>query len=225
MKTIYDWLENRGIHVKDKEKILEAFTHSSFANEHHSLHNNERLEFMGDAVLQLWSSNAIWPLNLSEGQMTRLRAQLVCEKALAIYARQLHLNQYLRLGTGEEKSGGREKDAIIADMMEAFLGALYLDQGMEAVDTILKEVITPRLAHPQDVGVIHDYKTKLQEFVQADNSRQVRYVLVKESGPSNCPVFLMNCMIDDLVMGTGSGTSKKQAEQNAAHNAFEKLSK
>ena len=225
MKTIYDWLENRRIHVKDKEKILEAFTHSSFANEHHSLHNNERLEFMGDAVLQLWSSNAIWPLNLSEGQMTRLRAQLVCEKALAIYARQLHLNQYLRLGTGEEKSGGREKDAIIADMMEAFLGALYLDQGMEAVDTILKEVITPRLAHPQDVGVIHDYKTKLQEFVQADNSRQVRYVLVKESGPSNCPVFVMNCMIDDLVMGTGSGTSKKQAEQNAAHNAFEKLSK
>ena len=110
-------------------------------------------------------------------------------------------------------------------MMEAFLGALYLDQGMEAVDTILKEVITPRLAHPQDVGVIHDYKTKLQEFVQADNSRQVRYVLVKESGPSNCPVFVMNCMIDDLVMGTGSGTSKKQAEQNAAHNAFEKLSK
>ena len=225
MKTIYDWLENREIHVKDKDKILEAFTHSSFANEHHSLHNNERLEFMGDAVLQLWSSNAIWPLNLSEGQMTRLRAQLVCEKALAIYARQLHLNQYLRLGTGEEKSGGREKDAIIADMMEAFLGALYLDQGMDAVDNILKEVITPRLAHPQDVGVIHDYKTKLQEFVQADNSRQVRYVLVKESGPSNSPVFVMNCMIDDLVMGTGSGTSKKQAEQNAAHNAFEKLSK
>ena len=222
--TIFEWLDNRGIHINNKDMIEEAFTHSSYANEHNT-HNNERLEFMGDAVLQLWSSNAIWPLHLSEGQMTRLRAQLVCEKALAIYARQLHLNQYLKLGTGEEKSGGREKDAIIADMMEALIGALFLDQGMDAVNNILGEVITPRLAHPQDVGVIHDYKTKLQEYVQADSSRQVKYVLVKESGPANCPIFEMNCMIDGLVMGTGSGTTKKQAEQNAAHNAFEKLSK
>ena len=222
---ITDWLAARGIHVKNTDMIHQAFMHSSYANEHHGKHDNERLEFMGDAVLQLWSSIAIWPLNLSEGQMTRLRAQLVCEKALAIYARELHLNDFLLLGTGEEKSGGREKDAIIADMMEAFLGALYLDQGFPAVDNILDEVITPRLAHPEDVGVIHDYKTKLQEYVQVDSARQVHYVLVKETGPSNNPEFVMNCMIDDLVMGTGSGSSKKQAEQNAARNAFEKLSK
>lgn len=222
---ITDWLAARGIHVKNTDMIHQAFMHSSYANEHHGKHDNERLEFMGDAVLQLWSSTAIWPLNLSEGQMTRLRAQLVCEKALAIYARELHLNDFLLLGTGEEKSGGREKDAIIADMMEAFLGALYLDQGFTAVDNILDEVITPRLAHPEDVGVIHDYKTKLQEYVQVDSARQVHYVLVKETGPSNNPEFVMNCMIDDLVMGTGSGSSKKQAEQNAARNAFEKLSK
>ena len=222
---IIDWLKNRGITVKNTEMIHQAFMHSSYAHEHRSHHDNERLEFMGDAVLQLWSSNAIWPLNISEGQMTRLRAQLVCEKALAIYARQLHLNDFLLLGSGEEKSGGRDKDAIIADMMEAFLGALFLDQGMPAVDNILNEVITPRLAHPEDVGVIHDYKTKLQEYVQVDSARQVHYVLVKETGPSNNPEFVMNCMIDDLVMGTGSGSSKKQAEQNAARNAFEKLSK
>lgn len=225
MKTIKEWLKDRGINIKNEALFTEAFMHSSYANEHHTHRNNERLEFMGDAVLQLWSSNAIWPLNLSEGEMTRLRAQLVCEKALAIYARDLHLNDFLLLGAGEEKSGGRQKDAIIADMMEAFLGALFLDQGMPAVDNILNEVITPRLAHPEDVGVIHDYKTKLQEYVQADHSRTVHYVLVKETGPSNAPVFVMNCMVDNLIMGTGSGSSKKQAEQNAARNAFEKLSR
>lgn len=224
-EDIIDWLKKRGISVNNKDMIHQAFMHSSYANEHHGKHDNERLEFMGDAVLQLWSSKAIWPLNLSEGQMTRLRAQLVCEKALAIYARQLHLNDFLLLGAGEEKSGGRQKDAIIADMMEAFLGALYLDQGEYAVDNILNEVITPRLAHPEDVGVIHDYKTKLQEYVQMDSSRHVHYVLVKETGPSNNPEFVMNCMVDDLIMGTGTGSSKKQAEQNAARNAFEKLSK
>ena len=220
---IIEWLSNRGITVKNSDLVYQAFMHSSYANEHHGKHDNERLEFMGDAVLQLWSSYAIWPLNLSEGQMTRLRSQLVCEKALAMYARELHLNDFLLLGTGEEKSGGREKDAIIADMMEAFLGALFLDQGFTAVDNILDEVITPRLAHPEDVGVIHDYKTKLQEYVQADSSRQVHYVLVKETGPANSPEFVMNCMIDGLVMGTGTGSSKKQAEQNAARSAFAKL--
>ena len=112
---IIEWLDQRGITVSDPELIREAFMHSSYANEHHGKHDNERLEFMGDAVLQLWSSNAIFPLNLSEGKMTRLRAQLVCEHALAVYGRELHLNDFLLLGTGEEKTGGRNKEAIIAD--------------------------------------------------------------------------------------------------------------
>ncbi len=129
------------------------------------------------------------------------------------------------LGSGEEKTGGRNKDAIIADMFEAFLGALYLDQGMDAVDNILSEVITPRLAHPEDVGVIHDYKTKLQEYVQSDSRQTVKYELVSETGPSNAPEFVMNVLVDGLVLGTGSGQSKKQAEQNAARNAFEKMAK
>ncbi len=222
---VIDWLAGRGIQVNQKEMIHQAFMHSSYANEHKNLHDNERLEFMGDAVLQLWSTNAIFPLGLSEGKMTVLRSQLVCEKALAIYARELHLNDFLMLGTGEEKSGGRNKDAILADMFEAFLGALFLDQGMDAADNILDEVITPRLAHPEDVGVIHDYKTKLQEYVQMDHTRTIHYELVKESGPSNNPEFVMNVMIDDLIMGTGIGSSKKQAEQNAARNAFEKMVK
>ncbi len=222
---IIDWLKNRGITVKNTDMIHQAFMHSSYAHEHKGKHDNERLEFMGDAVLQLWSSNAIYPLGLSEGQMTRLRAQLVCEKALAIYGRDLHLNDFLLLGDGEEKSGGRDKDAIIADAFEAFLGALFLDQGMGPIDNILSDCITPRLAHPEDVGIIHDYKTKLQEYVQGDNRKSVHYELVRESGPANDPTFVMNAVVDGLVLGTGEGSSKKQAEQNAAHDAFEKMAK
>jgi ribonuclease-3 len=157
--------------------------------------------------------------------MSQLRAQLVCEKALAIYARQLHLNDFLLLGQGEEKTGGRNKDAIIADMFEAFLGALFLDQGMAAVDKILSKVITPRLIHPEDIGITQDYKTKLQEYVQSDSRRTIHYSLVSETGPANAPEFLMNVVVDGLVLGTGSGPTKKQAEQNAAKDAIAKMAK
>ncbi len=221
---IIEWLENRGITIRDTDMIHQAFMHSSYAHEHKSHHDNERLEFMGDAVLQLWSSNAIFPLNISEGKMTRLRAQLVCERALAIYGRELKLNDFLLLGSGEEKSGGRNKDAIIADMFEAFLGALFLDQGMEAVDNILDEVITPRLTHPEEISAV-DYKTRLQEYVQADHRKTVTYQLVSETGPANAPEFVMNAVVEGLIMGTGKGPSKKQAEQNAAKNAFEKMAR
>ena len=110
-------------------------------------------------------------------------------------------------------------------MAEAFLGALFLDQGMQAVDNILNDCITPRLKHPEDVGIIHDYKSKLQEYVQADKKRTVQYKLISESGPANAPEFVMNCIMDDIVLGTGKGVSKKQAEQNAAKDAFEKMAK
>lgn len=225
--NIIEWLEDRNIHVHDEDLIREAFMHSSYANEHRELHDNERLEFMGDAVLQLWSSEHIFPLEpkLSEGKMTKLRANLVCEKALAMYARELGLGQFLMLGYGEERSGGRNKDAILADMFEALLGALYLDQGMDAVNNILDEVITPNLRHPDDVEVIHDYKTKLQEYVQADDRKTVKYVLIDEQGPSNSPMFTMNVVVEGLILGTGTGSSKKQAEQNAAKDAFAKLVK
>ena len=222
---IIAWLKNRGINVQDPELIRQAFMHSSYANEHRKHHDNERLEFMGDAVLQLYSSDRIYALQppLPEGKMSRLRAQLVCEKSLAMYGRNLKLNRYLMLGSGEEKTGGRNKDAIIADMFEAFLGALYLDQGMPAVENILDEVFEPYLTAPQSVALVMDYKTKLQEYVQADDRRTVKYRLVSETGPSNAPTFVMNVVVDDLVMGTGSGSSKKEAEQNAAKDAFDKM--
>ena len=222
---IFEWLSSRGIHVENRDLILQAFTHSSYANEHKNTTDNERLEFMGDAVLQLWSSKAIYPLNLSEGRMTTLRQQLVCEKALAEYAREMDLARFLRLGQGEEKSGGRDRDAIIADMFEALLGALYLDQGKEAVDNILNEVITPRLTDPEKAESFHDYKSVLQELVQSDIRQTVRYELVSMSGPSNAPSFVMNAVIDGVIMGTGEAGSKKQAEQNAAKDALNKIAR
>lgn len=227
MDTIFDWLDSQSIGYNNKQMITEALTHSSYANEHRGVHrDNERLEFMGDAVLQLWSSKklfAIRPL-LNEGAMTTLRAQLVCEEALAEYNRKLGLGKYLLLGTGEEKSGGRNRDSLLADMFEAFLGALYLDQGMDAVDIILEQVLTPAITSPKSEAVI-DYKTKLQEYVQADTRQTVHYELVRMDGPSNHPEFEMNVLLEDIVLGTGVGTSKKRAEQAAAKDAFEKMVK
>lgn len=224
--TIIEWLEQHQIVAKNAELIQQAFMHSSYVNEHRSKNDNERLEFMGDAVLQLWISNKIFRIEppLNEGNMTTLRAQLVCEKALAIYAKELKLNDFLLLGSGEEKSGGRDRDSIVADMFEAFLGALYLDTGLETVDLILNQVITPRLQNPNQV-IVMDYKTKLQEFVQSDTRKTVTYEVIRVTGPSNNPKFDIQVKLDDIVLGKGSGNSKKKAEQMAAKDAFEKMVK
>ena len=160
MDTIFEWLKNQNIAYSDKKLITQALVHSSYVNEHKSYaHDNERLEFMGDAVLQLWTTKKLFLLEpeLSEGQMTTLRAQLVCEEALAEYNRQLGLGKYLMLGVGEEKTGGRQRDSILADMFEALLGAVFLDQGMEAIDSILSAVVTPAISRPKSEKVI-DYR-------------------------------------------------------------------
>lgn len=224
---IIEWLDNRGIKVNNKELIKQAFMHTSYANEHRKNHDNERLEFMGDAVLELWCSEKLFKREpiLKEGQMTTLRAQLVCEKALSMYAKELKLNEFLLLGMGEEKSGGRNSDSIVSDMFEAFLGALYLDQGMKPIDNILSEVLLPRLYNPNTGELQIDYKTKLQEYVQSDIRKNVNYELISNSGPSNNPIFVMQVVLDGIVLGVGKGNSKKRAEQEAAKNAFEKMVK
>ncbi|MEG0275017.1 ribonuclease III [Amedibacillus sp. YH-ame10] len=227
MHTIFDWLKERNIHIINKELVNEALTHSSYVNEHKALDcDNERLEFMGDAVLQLWSTQKLFKLEpiLSEGQMTTLRAQLVCEEALAEYNRTLGLGKYLRLGVGEEKTGGRERDSILADMFEALLGAIYLDQGMEAVNIILESVLTPAINQPKSERVI-DYKTKLQEYIQSDSRKTVHYETVNVLGPSNKPEFEVVVKLDEINLGRGKGFSKKRAEQMAAKDAFEKMAK
>ena len=227
MDTIFTWLKQKKIGCKDKKLIEQAFVHSSYVNENKAYdHDNERLEFMGDAVLQLWSTQKLFKITpaMDEGKMTTLRAQLVCEEALASYNRQLGLGKFLKLGVGEEKTGGRDRDSILADMFEAFLGALYLDQGMQAVDVILEEVLTPAIAKPKSEKVI-DYKTKLQEYVQGDTRKNVHYETVNVSGPSNKPEFEVIVMLEDIVLGKGKGFSKKRAEQMAAKDAFEKMVK
>lgn len=227
MKDIIEWLAARNIKVNNQELIHQAFMHSSYANEHRRNHDNERLEFMGDAVLELWTSDKLYnhqPI-LQEGEMTTLRAQLVCEKALSMYAKKLNLNVFLLLGIGEEKNGGRNRESIIADMFEAFLGALYLDQGMGPIDNILSEVLLPCLNNPNQANLQIDYKTKLQEYVQGDVRKTVTYELVSTHGPANNPIFEMRVVLDGIVLGNGKGNSKKKAEQEAARNAFEKLVK
>lgn len=224
---ICEWLNNRGIICKSSKLIEQAFIHSSYVNEHKQTKNdNERLEFMGDAVLQIWTSDQLFRIEpvLDEGKMTTLRSQLVCESALAAYARELELNAFLMLGAGEEKTGGRDRDSIIANMFEALLGALYMDNGMEPIDNILNEVISPRIKYPEETIMV-DFKTKLQEYVQSDSRKNVIYDVINVSGPSNKPIFEIEVRLDDITLGKGLGNSKKKAEQKAAQAAFEKLVK
>lgn len=208
------------------ELLRTALTHSSFVNEHRSdeYQDNERLEFLGDAVLQLAMSEFIYKnfANYTEGEMTKLRAQHVCEPALVTYANRLNLGKYLRLGKGEETSGGRSRPAILADAFEAVLGAIFLDQGYQAVYKFLDQVVFPYLKDGNFVNVI-DYKSKLQELVQTDNNRSIRYEIVDAIGPAHKRTFVSEVYMDNIKMGVGSGHSKKEAEQNAAKAALEKM--
>lgn len=212
--------------VKNPKLIQTAFVHSSYVNENrnHVDENNERLEFLGDAVLQLWVTAYLYRLEekMSEGNMTMLRAQLVCESSLAQYARDLCLGDYLLLGVGEEKSSGRNRASILADCFEAFLGALYFDSGYETVEKLLDVVVVPYIKRPKTEAVI-DYKTMLQEYIQADTRQAVKYEVVRTEGPSNAPIFHVVVKLENIVLGQGSGTSKKRAEQKAAQNACFKL--
>lgn len=225
MNELHHWLKEHHLNVKHPELIERAFYHTSYVNEHPQLksESNQRLEFMGDAVLQLWTAHYLYGLMpaLTEGQMTKMRATLVCEASLFTIGKSLGLNRFLQLGTGEIRENGYEKPSIVADMVESFIGALYLDGGMEPVDRILSPVI-----HQVDVinqAQQDDYKTRLQEFVQADDKRAISYVLVSETGPSNGKTFEMAVFIDDMMYGKGTGSSKKRAEQAAAKEALEKL--
>ena len=223
--TIWKLLESFNIPVNNKELIENAFIHSSFVNESDiKLEDNERLEFMGDAVLQICVSERLFlrKPQLSEGDMTLFRAKLVYEPALAEYSKQLQLNQFLKLGMGEERHGGRERVSIIADLFESFLGAVYLDSGIDSVNKILDVVLSTAMNNLEALGIT-DYKTKLQEFIQSDSRKSVSYEVIKIEGPSNRPEFEVVVKLDHLIFGRGKGLSKKKAEQMAAKDAFDKL--
>ena len=225
MKNLHDWLLAHHIELNDFTLIQRAFIHSSYLNENpnEDFEDNQRLEFIGDAVLQLWSAKYLYDRKpaLTEGQMTKMRASLVNEASLCKMAIVLGLNQFLRLGQGEIRENGTEKASIVADMFESFLRALYLDSGFEPIDSLLKSIIDQielSEKHQND-----DYKTRLQEFVQADDKRSIEYILVSESGPSHERRFEMAVYIDKMMFGKGYGNSKKRAEQAAAKEALEKL--
>lgn len=225
MKEFREWLEQHGFSVSDLQIYEEACTHSSYANEHQKKgRDNERLEFMGDAVLQVWSADQLYHMEpvMREGQMTTLRAQTVCEATLARLNQQLGWYEYLKLGVGEERNGGRQRASILADQFEACLGAIYIDQGYAACDRLLKMYMLP-LFKAEKSEDVKDYKTHLQEVIQADTRKNIQYRCLEEVGPSNAPTFTMGVYLDDILLGTGTSSTKKKAEQLAARDAFTKM--
>ena len=225
---ILDFLQKENIPFKRIGLYKEAFTHSSYANESNvHIPDYERLEFMGDAVLQLFVSEFIFALHpeYKEGQLTQLRSKLVREESLARFSEELHLGELLYLGVGEEKSGGRYRESVLANIYESFIGALYLDCGKEQVIRILEKTIFKHVNEVNEFDDITDYKTKLQELVQSDDRKTVSYHVKSSTGPANAPEFVIEVILDDMILGTGKGTSKKHAEQHAAKDALMKMAK
>ena len=206
---------------KNVNLLLEALTHSSYANEH-QLKSNERLEFLGDAVLELAMSKHLFSIiDLDEGVLTKTRAKAVCEEALDLYANKINLSKYLFLGKGEESSGGRTSKAILADAFEAVLGAIFLDRGFENAYSIVECYVLP---YYNSILKIKDYKSLLQEKLQSEK-RSIHYEIVRDEGPANNKTFEAVVYMDNILMGRGIGKSKKQAEQEAAKNALAKEAK
>ena len=205
--------------------LQNALTHSSYANEryHNSLMSNERLEFMGDSILGMVVAEHLYcnfP-DRPEGELTRMRADMVCERALAEVANRLSLGQHLLLGHGEERFGGRSRDSILADAVESVIAATYIDGGMDAAVSFIRKFILCDV--PAQRLRNADYKTALQELVQQKKNQVLTYALVGESGPDHDKKFDVEVMLNGRVVGCGSGSSKKRAEQEAARAAMDKL--
>lgn len=213
-------LKDINIEIKNQKLFDTAFTHTSYANEENT-ESYERLEYLGDAVLEMVMSEYLYNnTNYSEGEMTKKRAHYVCENALYEYSLKLKLNEYLKLGKGEEENGGKFRKAIVADIFEAFMGALFLDQGIDAVEKFMKTYIYPMIENGE-IESFHDYKSVLQELVQTDK-RSLNYTIINEEGPAHNKTFTAEVKIDDIVYGVGTAHSKKEAEQEAAKDALRK---
>ncbi|MGP6138722.1 MULTISPECIES: ribonuclease III [unclassified Jeotgalibaca] len=217
-----------GIRFNDEMLLQEAFTHSSYVNEHRhqKMKHNERLEFLGDAVLEIVVSEFLFHYysSWSEGKLTRLRAQIVCEPSLAQFANDCHFDKHIRLGKGEENMNGRKRPALLCDLFEAFIGALFLDQGMTAAKKFIKQVVLDSIKEDAFSHAM-DYKTLLQEELQKNGDILIKYALLLEDGPSHAKRFEVAVQANGKVLGQGSGTSKKSAEQAAARVAYQKLTK
>lgn len=208
---------------KNKKLLTQALSHSSYANEKkHPDGSNERLEFLGDSVLSIVVSEYLYKnlTDIAEGELTKLRASLVCEKSLHLFAQQINLGEYLLLGKGEENTGGRERPSILADAFEAVIAAIYLDGGFEPAKRHILRFIPEDLQNRKRV-VFSDFKTILQEIVQKNPEEKVEYSLVGEEGPDHNKRFVVEVCLNSNVIGRGKGKSKKEAEQMAAKEALE----
>ena len=208
---------------KNMSLLKAALTHSSFANEmHNKLPYNERLEFLGDSVLSLIISEYLYSgeVKLAEGEMSKTRANIVCERSLAECAFEINLGEYIMLGKGEELTGGRERPSILADAMEALIAALYLDGGFEVAKAFVLKNLAPQIKQAVTGKHITDYKTALQEYIQAKNHGKIEYRLLLEEGPDHNKVFTTSLLIDGEEFKRGVGRTKKESEQLAAKKAL-----
>ncbi|MGN0400606.1 MAG: ribonuclease III [Blautia sp.] len=226
IKKLLELEKKIGYSFQDFDLLIKAMTHSSYANEQKSekREHNERLEFLGDAVLELISSDYLfrnYP-DTPEGTMTKKRASMVCEPTLALCAREIPLGEYLLLGKGEDATGGRQRDSIVSDAMEALIGAIYLDGGFANAKEFIDRFILNDIENKQ---LFYDSKTTLQEIVQGSYEEDVRYEIVKEEGPDHNKSFYVHALLGNRILGEGCGHTKKAAEQQAAYCAIKKLRK
>lgn len=215
-----DILDKLNIHYDNIDIYNQAFTHTSYANEM-KCESYERLEFLGDAILELIISEYLYKnTDYEEGRMTKLRSHYVCENALYEYSVKLGLNEYIKLGKGQQEQDGKHCKAIVADIFESFIAAIYLDSGLNEVKKFIYKYVIP-IIESNTLDFFNDYKSKLQEFVQTDK-KSLEYILVNEIGPAHNKTFEIEVRINGILYGKGCAKSKKEAEQLAARDALEK---
>lgn len=221
-----DFQQQIGITFADEKLLRHAFTHSSYVNEHRRkpFEDNERLEFLGDAVLELTVSQFLFKKypTMAEGGLTKLRAAIVCEPSLVSFANELGFGKLILLGKGEEMTGGRERPALLADVFEAFIGALYLDQGIDTVIGFLERTVFPKI-NAGAFSHVMDFKSQLQELIQRDGTGVIEYRVLQEKGPAHSKEFISRVTLNGKELGVGTGKSKKEAEQHAAQKALSVL--
>ncbi|MGV3041728.1 ribonuclease III [Staphylococcus rostri] len=219
-------MQELGLPYNNIEIYQQAFSHSSFINDFNMarLMHNERLEFLGDAVLELTVSRYLYDQypHLPEGNLTKMRATIVCEPSLVIFATNIDMNPLILLGNGEEKTGGRTRPALVSDAFEAFVGALYLDQGLDVVRQFAERVIFPNIEGDTLMGVV-DFKTKLQEYIHQYHLGQLAYRVTKEEGPAHNKQFTSEVLLNQKAIAVGEGRTKKESEQKAAEQAYVKM--
>lgn len=220
------FIQTNGIRIDNLDLLVTALTHPSYAQEHGIVDNNQRLEFLGDAVLNMVVARHLYIAfpDQPEGILTKIRAKVVCERYLAKFARDLKIGDYLILGRGEENSGGRNRNSILADAVEAVIGALFLDQGLEYTESFVLKYMQKDMEGVAN-GDFYDFKSRLQELVQSSSRENVNYEILKESGPPHDRTFVAGVFFQSCLLASGEGKTKKEAEQRAAEQALKEIAK